>query len=277
MAILLIYPFLAALMLSLDHATTSYNNTPLNGYGGIWPTVKKEARLPMRHRVLVPWLYAFTFWLLGGEDDPPEPLPIYLFWKWFFMAASMMVAAYFFSHAIALLLALYWMVTLQYDYWSVYTESLAFLLVLTGDVRFAAIGVVIGALSKDTAIVLPVVFLFTGGGWWTTAIAILCYGLMAFVRVYQGRHPIKNTLRKPTNCAFKYVWTHKVWRRFLLMGWGVIIVSFVVLAHYQHMPEPFRSTAWVLPAICLAGFFGALVHEPRVFAVNVIWWGALLI
>lgn len=278
MAILLIYPILALMMVLLDHKITSYNNTPLNGYGGIWPVIKREATPPMRYRVLLPWLYGAVFWILGGEEDPPEPLPIYLFWKWFFMAASMMAAAYFFSHAIALILALYWMLTLQYDYWSVYAEALAFLLVLTGDICLVLAGVTIGALSKDTAIVLPLVFLSIGGGWLTVPVAMLCWGLVLAVCFYQGKHPdAVNSYRKPMNCAFKYVWKRKVWRGFLLIGWGTIIVSLVVLAHYQQIPYPFRETVWVLPVMCLAGFFGALVHEPRVFAVNVIWWGALLI
>ena len=84
-------------------------------------------------------------------------------------------------------------------------------------------------------------------------------------------------MRKPVNCAFNHVWKEKDNRRPMVMGWGVILVSFVVFAHFGNMPEPFRGTAWVLPVMCAATFFFAVVHEPRVMAVNVIWWMALLL
>lgn len=286
MAVLLIYPVLALMILSLDYRITKYNyDVPQNGYGSLEGVIDRNAPQPAQYRVLMPWLFHATRWLLGGREDPPLTVPIYLFWKWVFMTAAMMVASHFFSPVIALALGLYWVLTLQYDYWSVYSECLAFLLVLTGSLPLACLGVIIGALSKDTAVVLPFIFPFVvfqeiGLGRTilaTEVLVALCGAALVGVRMYQGEGIRKKLFRKPMNCAFPFVWGDKNKRHYFVMGWGVIIVSLIAAAHYRFMPEPFKSTAWVLPVMCAASFSFALVHEPRVMAVNIIWWAALLV
>ena len=239
--------------------------------------IDKKSRDPAQWRVLMPWLFGATRWALGGKEDPPLELPIYLFWKWALMSIAMMAASYFLSPIIALGMGLFWVLTFQYDYWCVYSEALAFVLVLTGNPLLGVAGGVIGGLTKNTAVVLPLVFACVNRTWWSILVAAACYGTLAFVRFYQGNAPRYHPYRNPMNCAFFTVWKGVAKRRYLIIGWGVIIVSWIVFAHFQYMPEPYRSTAWVLPAMTFAAMFFALIHEPRVMAVNIIWIVSLLI
>jgi hypothetical protein len=167
--------------------------------------------------------------------------------------------------------------TFQFDYWSVYSECLAFVLVLTGNVPLGLLGVVIGATTKNTALILPLIFLAVNQTWAAAGVALVCYTTFIVVREYQGKVRRYHPMRNPINLAFCYIWKGEGRRRFILLGWGVIVVSLIVFTHYRHMPEPYRSTAWVLPVMCAATFFCALVHEPRIMAVNVIWWMSLLL
>lgn len=278
MAVLLIYPVLALAMLAFEYITVSHNYTTVwNGMGAIDAVIKREAKGVQRHRVLVPWLVGITEWALGAPDDPPERLPIYLFYKWSLMSAAMVVAGYFFSPVIALGMALYWVFTFQYDYWSVYAEALSFLLVMTGDVWWACLGAVIGAASKPTALLLPFVYAMLGGGW--ESLYVLAAVAVPFGLIFWRQGPSPNAgWRKPMNVAPHHIFRDRpdmvVW---YLMGWGVIVVSLVAFALSQFMPPPFRSTAWVLPVICVAGFLNGMVYEPRVFALNSIWIASLLL
>ena len=272
------YPILAVALVSMEHMLCKGNYTSVwNGYGAIDYVIARTAKSPARQRVLVPWLVWATEWLLGGKDDPPERLPIYLFWKWALMSAALMVAGHFFSHAVALGMALYWALTFQYDYWSVYGECLAFLLALTGNVWLACAGALVGVASKPTFILLPFVFLFSGGGWWTFLVGAVCIIGKLGIYWYQGQGE-GSKFRKPMNVSPHYIFAHyKDKIRWYVMGWAVIAVSLVALAHWQYMPSPFRETAWVLPVVCGMGFFGAMVYEPRVFALNALWIASLLV
>lgn len=277
MAVLLVCAVVAVAVIAMDHKLTAWNELPFNGFGSIEPVVKKTATLPVRYRVLLPWVYWLIFWMLGGEDDPPERRPIYLFLKWGLAFLSLSVATYFFSPVVALALVIGWLLTLQYDYWSCYAEPLAFLLVLTGNVPLAVIGVIIGTLTKQTAIFLPFVFLSVGGGWWSVLLAGV-YSVTDFItKRYQGKGERSNTVRKPMNVAFHYIWDKEPeWRYWLLFGWGLVAMTFVSVAHFQYMPSPFMETAWVPMAVCCAAFFRALIHEPRVMVLNVLWIGSLM-
>jgi hypothetical protein len=266
------------MMLAFEYMTVSHNYTTVwNGMGAIDAVIKKEAKGVQRHRVLVPWLVWATEWCLGGEGDPPERLPIYLFWKWALMSAAMMVAGWFFSPIIALGMALYWACTFQYDYWSVYAEALSFLLVITGNVWLACLGAVLGATSKPTAVILPLVYATQGGGWQSLWVALAFAVPFGAIQWWQGPSP-ETKWRKPMNVAPHHIFRDRpdmvLW---YLMGLGVIVASLVAFVLSGSMLEPFRSTAWVLPVICGAAFFNANVYEPRVFALNSIWIVSLLL
>lgn len=289
---ILIYPLIAAALLMFESKPNepedlqggrrvlhNFYTAPWNGLGAVEGTIQKTADAPMVYRVLVPWVIALIEKVV---NDPPKRvvprLTLYLLVKWGLMTVSLVTVHLILGPVFALGAALYWLMTVQFDYWSLYAETMAFAMVLSGQTELAVIGVIIAAMSRETSFVLPVIFAFVvPTSMWPNMVLVFSVWIatVASVREYQGKHDLycarvmvlenldmNETLRQP----------HR--RYYLAVGWGMILLSVLILFHT--LPEPFNSTKWVPVVISALGFGAGFVHEPRIFTVSMLWYVAWL-
>jgi hypothetical protein len=141
-----------------------------NGIGAIKPVLAGEAKLPMQHRVLVPWLC----WLLGRGRGKTPYLRSYVIVRYLSILCALCGAQLFFlSLLYTALLAVFLMAAALYDYTDGYFE-VAFFACLLWLIRVYGLELstvwwlplvltAVATLNRETAMFFPVlVFLSTG-------------------------------------------------------------------------------------------------------------------
>jgi hypothetical protein len=301
------YLFLSWVLITLERKTAKDNyGSWCNGLGAIPVALDATGRArglssdmmkaPMVYRVLVPWIVAIIEKIVNHPDDDRfdiDRLRIYLWVKQALMFSAMIAADYFFGPAVALVMALFWVATFQFDYWDIYGEALGFVLVLGGATLMVevpwmgvvvAVGVAILVMSRETVWLVP---LMVGGLWlvngWQMALGafvvqVVIIGLFQLLlRKLQGKWPrYWHRIVIGQNLDYKETWAVPERRYYLILGWLSILFSVFCLIHPDMLPEPFRATFFMPAVIAMVGFVGGFVHEPRIFALISLWMGAMM-
>lgn len=173
MAEVLFIIFIASVVAYCDFKISKPNwGAVWNGVGAVPEVLKGDFYEPMQFRVLVPWLCR----LFGKKETWQEYVGVYVGVKWAgILFAIVACYSYFGSLGLPLvssicLLALWLVWISMYDYADVYYE-LGFLavslLLLTSGAEWALLAtipiVILAALNRETAILIPVIACFTHG------------------------------------------------------------------------------------------------------------------
>jgi len=137
-----------------------------NGYGAIDGTFTKTNLAPMRYRVLVPWLL--------GWIPRKTRIWIYLVLKAALVGLTLWAAQRVIGEwqPLALLIA----VSFQFDYWDQYLELLGILGCMSGHPWVVGVSALFWGLSKETALIAPIIHPMGVFGWVGMAIARLAQG-----------------------------------------------------------------------------------------------------
>lgn len=271
---------LAAALLWIEYAVTYPNYGAMwNGIGAIPQVIQRKGKAPMVYRVLVPWLtYATNRVLFRGKLSRKGGLIAYLFWKWVFMSASLSLAAHLFGIPYALVIALAWVICFQYDYWTPYVETLVILLALTGNPYLFLLGLILGALSKESTILaVPTFLLLTSDPWWTLAGTILWFAVRYAMVRYQGKHKrYVSFMAIKYNLDFISEIKKRNWTCWPYFAIGVVMILAASLAPWYVLPPALEATVVMVPIIALGGLFISLLWEPRTMVIMAIWIGGMV-
>lgn len=243
---------------------------PSNGFGAIHITNNRTALAPMAYRVLVPWLV----WLI--ERIFPEKNRILYYQALKLLLSILVVWAVWvaWSFEVMLVFMLLLLLTFKYDYWDWAAEMAGIALAMTGDLAMALPGAVLHGLSRETALLTPVVY-YTRTGDLKGALVIGAAAALTLISVrmivgprklYCNRFMIRENIEALMN-IHKWV---PFWQSDIFMS---VAVSALALAALISFP-----TGWIAPvAILGAGWTMAKADETRVFTPVLPWVAAFLI
>lgn len=154
MIILLIV--ISLIVIVADWRVTQYNYGAVwNGIGSVESVLRGDAKIPMRHRVLVPWLCKYIKY-------------IYIRWASIVLAV-VMSHLYFDNIILTMAMALFMVWALMYDYTDVYLEIAGFagillMLPITNGWYYSILPVVtlLMMLNRETGAVIPFFVFFMG-------------------------------------------------------------------------------------------------------------------
>jgi hypothetical protein len=260
-------------------AAPNYGATA-NGFGAIELTVRREIKAPMAYRALVPLLTVGIERLLrlplSRRVDVYQTLKILLealaFWA---ITKAWGLPVAFLSFLLALL-------TVKYDYWSWAPEMAGLALAMTGDLALALPGVILFALSRETAPLAAVVYILkTGDIAGGLVLAMAAALVLVLVRMWAGR--------KPLYCS-RFQWRYNLNLFFgRTKGGDLILFKWQPIYHSDAMIAAALSfltiavgvmglVGWLVPVILVvAGWTLAKADETRVFAGALPWVAALLL
>ena len=250
----------AQFQIAADNYSSLYN-----GFGAIDSIRAKKAAAPMAYRVLLPWL-------VGWITPPGWRLVAYELVKIGLMATALGLYANMCGTMAALVMGVLWVSTFRFDYWDVYVEVLAFVLCLTTSLPLALLGAFLGALSKETAGILPILYLTLTGDWlgafW---VALVCWGTLLLVRAYTGYRPMY--------CSRLMI--RQNWKDLLALKDGWILspqfVSLVwIVGGLWATFAPNVPGGWIVPVLLVAGGTMGRIVEPRIFLSTSIWIAAAI-
>lgn len=236
--------------------------TMYNGLGATASVLDRTADAPMRYRVLVPWLLA--------------PIPrrlrawVYVAIKAALIYGALLTASWHLEPSALLVLAVLILAAVQFDYWDNYAELFGLGLCLSGDPILVWCGGIVWGLSRETALLAPIVGLLTLGP--IGALAGVTGPLaLQFVRVQQGKAPLY--------CA-RWTWAcynlpdlRAAWRSCdggvpLSLLWTA--AALLALA----LPAPdaaLNATRPLILAWLAAGWLMARARETRLFLPTALW------
>ena len=246
----------------------SYQST-YNGYGAIDSVNARTADAPMVYRVLVPWLIA------AAERMIPALRARRLPWLYeAFKVLSLAGALWMCERAVgvrgALVIAALLPATFHFDYWDWTVELFAFAAALSGNFGWAAVGIVLGGMARETTPLAALTFGLKTNAWGEAILlGALALGTLGAVRWVQGKHPlycervmwrvnwddVRGLMRN------RPVYTSEMFMTLLLSG-------LIVAAALRTLPT--GITALMLVA---AGWVLARAAETRVFTAGLLWVG----
>jgi hypothetical protein len=250
--------------------------TPYNGIGAVLGTLEQENDAPMRYRVLVPWLaFAWARALDGLGLYPLFPVWLYQVVKTAMVTGSLAIVEALAGPVAMGLAAVLVASTFEYDYWSSYAELVGVGLILLGRPWSVGLGALVWGLSKETAVLAPVVAYAAGGN---VSLGMLGPGLRILVRLVQG--PATLYCERWTWRAYNVPDLRQAWARqdagvALSVAWTVVTVAAVgwlvwrgegVVARTAPVALAWVGAAWVV----------ARARETRVMLPTVIWLAAAL-
>lgn len=178
-----------------DRSTVRNMGVAHNGIGAIPAVLAGAAKAPMQFRVLIPWICGALGSYFGRGMGKYPYLNIYLGLRWTAIVFAMFSAyLYLGSVMLVMLLALYFVWAMLYDYTDGYIEvgcyALAFhFLSVGGDIRYTIVPIVtlIATLNRETSVFIPVAAILTG----ETLMSLMCgaafvIGYMIPRMVYDG-------------------------------------------------------------------------------------------
>ncbi len=284
MLIAVVMSIVIAWMLDYSQYRITWKNyqTRFNGYGSIPDVLKGVALAPMQYRVFVPW----SFWVLNRAIRS-KPL-CYEVIKILFMALGLfsmwLMLNTLWDSQLAyvglLLTAVFYTVQFQFDYTEQYVELAIWAQFVTavfmGDVGWMIACIVIGALTRETVVFLPVLYLFAKQDIVLfTAFCLLVVFVFFVLRMLYGWK--ENYLKKGViigkeyfsgyNHTFKNIkdikeglnWPlHTTWYSMLL-----VILSFIAIC-YNSFPQSIAYCVYVVIPFVAVWFCRAMFHETRV-------------
>jgi hypothetical protein len=249
--------------------------TPANGYGAIDLTMRREIKAPMAYRVLGPlvvtWIERLTrLPRIGIYQDFKLALETLAFWS----------VGQAFGAPVAMLTAVLLLLTVKYDYWSWAAELAGLSLALTGRLELAIPGVILYALSRETApLAAAAYYLATFDALGAGAVLFACaltllgiYGVVGKRELYCARwqwHYNKD--------LFKNFLDGDFWRMGQWFHQDIFIAcSLTVLALVQ-AATALQWTGLVPLALLGAGWTMAKADETRIFSAALPWVALLIL
>jgi len=150
-----------------------------NGYGCIQSILDKSAKAPMSNRVLMALLL----------KKIPQSLRLFFYFFFFFVGvfSLLLTCKSFFGLQFALALVVLIPFTIRYDYWDWIPELGAVVSCASGNATAAVIWCFFSALSRETSLVMPIVWATSGHDVLVSAILTAeIFFVFALVRKWQG-------------------------------------------------------------------------------------------
>jgi len=246
-----------------------------NGWGAVEGTLRRRNRAPMRYRVLVPWMLA-----LLGKVGLGTGLWQYEVLKVGLLAGALWVAEALLGTVGMLALAVLVASTFEWDYWDCYGELLGVGLILLAGERgtwwLAVAGGLVWGLSRETALLAPVLGLLAGG-WWCGAAALVGPWAMGLARLYQGKAGLyceRWTLYVYNLRDLALAGKRKDVGPWLSVLWTVATV-FVCVGVWE-CGGVMDRTRWVMLAWLGAGWLMGRSRETRVFLPCALWMAGVI-
>jgi len=244
-----------------------------NGYGAMLGTLRRDNAAPMRYRVLVPWVLVGLAKVFRFRITPAH----YQVAKVALLAGALAVAEALLGMTGMLALAVLVAATFEFDYWDCYAELLGAGLVLSGSPWMAALGGLVWGLSRETAMIAPVLGLLAGGPWCGLAAGLGPVALAA-VRLVQGRTSLyceRWELKVYNAPDLAGAWRREDVGPYFSLLWSVGTLAAVVWGRGR-MPGALAATAGVAPVWLAAGWLMARGREMRMFMPCALWMAACL-
>lgn len=254
---------IAWLLNRAQHVASRFNyGQPWNGLGAVLGVLERNTYAPMIYRVLVPWLMAPGLKLKFHAVEVYEIIKIVL------MAGALWSVQLAWGWGAALLTAILISSTFLYDYWDCYAELIGINLALTGDLRLALVGVVVHALSRETAILSPIAFFIATQAAGESAILMgVCVGVLGLVRLVQGKHALYCE-----RWMIKRNWTDiKTMAAFSPTLMGGIVISLMITLLTIGLAPLAGWSALIPLAVIAMGWTLAVAEESRVFMAALPW------
>jgi hypothetical protein len=246
-----------------------------NGLGAVDDVLARRAPAPVAYRVLVPGLIGVAEWVAPGLRPRRltwlyEPLKIGL------MGAALAMTAHALGNTAALLVAVLLPATFAFDYWDWPVEMFGLAAALSGDLTWTLIGALACALSRETALLVPLAYTLVTLDWYGgTLLTLIVAGTLMIVRLAIGPRQ-------------KY-WAAQMWRvnwqdiveigvnrpwylgeiTFALLISGLMLVS--VIGGYA-------GPSWPVPLVVLILCWTlARAAEVRIFSAGLLWVAVMLL
>lgn len=266
MTIVLVYLVIAIVLerVQLLIGRNSYHSI-YNGFGAIDSVAERKADAPMSYRVLVPIIVYWTKKLI-----PTRPLSyIYEPIKVLSIFALLVVSHYVIGVTATLIFSVLVVSTFYFDYWDWVFECIGIVCALSGDPMIFMIGALLWALSKETAMLSPFIFLavtqnltvFLGG-------LILVIVVMFAVRQWVGKRKLyceRFMFRKNISDLQLFFNSHPFYLSEIAMA---VMITILSIAAFAFNPQWYGLYVF---AFLGAGWTMARAAESRVFAGNLIF------
>jgi hypothetical protein len=253
-----------------------------NGFGCIDDVILKRADAPMAYRVLMP--------LLVAKIPKNLQLIAYALFQIVGIFLLLLTCKVLVSLQFALLLGVLVTVTMRFDYWDWIPEMGAFVSCVAGDPVLALSWSAAAALSRETSVILPLVWIASGHDLRNALFILADVALLMFlVRIWQGKkkmycdrimiskngeevhrwmlsslHPKPNgDMWSPATIA-----EHKLGAVFLSDMTVTIMLTVGAILSAAHFGIPHGLAPAVLAA---AGWTFAIARENRVMGPTLIW------
>jgi len=125
-----------------------------NGFGAAQNVLNKSSDAPMAYRILMPLL----LWKIPNQYK----LIFYFIFNWLLTFAMLSTSFLFFGLNVTLFLALLIPITIRYDYWDWIPELGGVIACMSGNLPVAIIWSILSALSRETSLALPIVWMASG-------------------------------------------------------------------------------------------------------------------
>lgn len=264
---------LSSLMLSRMSYVISEKNvgTIYNGLGCSQQVINKTAEAPMAYRVLFP--------LLVNKIPNNLRLLAYFFFHSLFIFLMLLTCNFLFGIKVMLILSLLIPLTIRYDYWDWIPELAAIISCVSGNIYFALCWSILAAASKETSIILPLVWITSSHSIdGALLLSASTFSTFYLVRKWQGKkkkycetimldrngHELKawmNSTLYPINFAGEAWESSKFKNVFDDMTMTVLLTISAIFA-IAHFGLPFSIP---IIAFLLAGWTLAIARETRVF------------
>jgi len=232
-----------------------------NGFGVIDMVNKKKIQAPMAYRVLVPWLVGLIEKLF--KIKPEDRIVVYETIKMILVMFAFWSIAHVFGITIMLLSVALLLATIEYDYWDWPVELAAIVLAIGGCFWVLIPVIVLHALSRETAPIVPLAYyLATGIIGNSIILMVLAVGTMMFVRILIGKRDLycERFMHKKN---WELLKNFGKWKPIYLSRIFVSIVL-TLLTILAIIVSP--KIGMIPGALLVAGWLLAKVDEPRVFS-----------
>lgn len=250
--------------------------TPYNGLGAAEGTMQRVLPAPMAYRVLVPWLVGM------GERLGLPRLEVYEALKIALVAGALWSVEQAWGWAVAIVTAGLLVATFNYDYWDWAAEMMGVQLALTGRMELALVGVVIHALSRETAWLDGLAFGLAGGELWQAGVVfVVGWGVLIAVRLWAGKHELycERWMWQENVAAVRAWWQGRPWW-LSDIAMSVWVCGLAVAGAVRCQVDGCQVSGvagWLVVLFLGAGWLMAKAEETRVFSVVLPWAAAFIL
>lgn len=274
---LLVALFLGYALEYAQMATCAPNyGTQWNGYGQI-DLVNQRAggNYPTLYRVLVPWL----IWVLEKLFPGVRRVNWYEAIKAILNAGAIWAVWRAWDFETAAVFCILLLLTFKFDYWDWASEVIGISLAMTGDLRLAVVGVVIHGLSRETALIAPVGYVWMTGDWIGGAGLLALAGtVLLAVHLWKDKGRLLRVVTVGRMYFLRLTWEKiRQMNAYYPMAFGdmfiAMVYSGIILVAVLQFPA-----GWIIPAgLLAAGWLLAQPEEVRIFSACLPWVAAMIV